>query len=145
HNPEIASTLAAYTLGGRIFEHHYTNDREWLGTDNNFSITPPMLEKLVQGLAEIRVSLGSPEKIRLPIEDSYTIERRKKLVWTRNIEVGAVLQAGDIAAKCPGDGVFPWEQDRVIGARLLSYASADSDVQGSDVGLSLQTEAGVSE
>ena len=46
HNFEIAPTLAAFTLGGRIFEHHYTNDRGWKGTDNHFSLTPPMLREL---------------------------------------------------------------------------------------------------
>jgi sialic acid synthase len=145
HNPEIVSTLAAYTLGGRIFEHHYTNDRDWLGTDNNFSITPTTLAKLVEGLAEIRVSLGSADKVRWPVEDDYTIERRKKLVWTRDIEVGSTIQPGDLTAKCPGDGVFPWEKDRIVGTKLLNIATAESDVLGSDMGLSLKTEAGVSE
>jgi sialic acid synthase len=144
HNPGIASTLAAYTLGGRIFEHHYTNDREWLGTDNNFSITPSMLRELVEGLEEIRVSLGSPEKVRWPVEDDYTIERRKKLIWTRDVEAGATIQPGDLTAKCPGDGVFPWEFDRVVGSKLLSTVTAESDVTGGQVGLSLQTETGVS-
>ena len=43
----------------------------------------------------------------------------KKLVAARDLELGHVLTAGDIAIKSPADGGLPpYELDRLIGRRL---------------------------
>lgn len=137
HNPEIHTTLSAYTLGGRIFEHHYTNDRAWKGTDNNFSITPETLKTLIHALEEIRQSLGDGNKYCFPEEDAYTVERRKKLVWASDLPAGHSVSRADIAIKCPGDGIQPYDIDSVIGTTLLREVRGETDVSTSDVSTEL--------
>ena len=131
HNPNVYATLGAYTLGGRIFEHHYTNDRDWKGTDNHFSLTPETLTELVEGLAEIRVALGSTEKFMEPVEESFTIERRKKMVAARDLPVGHVLTRNDINYKCPGDGIEPWQIDEVVERQVEVAIAAEEDIRWS--------------
>ena len=128
HNPDVPSTLAAYTLGGRIFEHHYTNDRAWKGTDNPFSLTQEMLRRLVDGLDEIRLALGVSEKFCTPVEAAPTTERRKKLVAARDIAEAMVITRDDIAIKCPGDGIHPYDIGRVIGRVAARAIEAEKDI-----------------
>lgn len=142
HNPEIHTTLSAYTLGGRIFEHHYTNDRDWKGTDNNFSITPDTLKTLVHALDEIRQALGDGEKYCFLEEEAYTIERRKKLVWARDLPAGHIVSRSDLAIKCPGDGIQPYDIGMVIGSKLLTDVRVEADVATVDLGVDLAVGTG---
>ena len=128
HQPNWAVNIAAYTLGGRVFENHYNNDRDWKGTDNNFSLTPEMLTQFVSGVNEVRVALGSHEKFQEPVEASYTLERRKKLVARRDIAVGHVIEEADLAIKCPGDGLQPWQLNDVVGKPALEAIEAEEDI-----------------
>lgn len=140
HNPNFYATIAAYTLGGRVFEHHYTNDRSWRGTDNHFSLDPGMLKKLVEGLEEVRQAIGDGQKHRFPEEHTYTLERRKKLVWSRELPAGHVITANDIEIKCPGDGVKPFELPKVLNLKLKKAVVAEGDVLPEQVGVPLEME-----
>jgi len=81
HNVSWAPTLAAFALGGRIFEHHYTNDRSWKGTDNHFSLTSDSLAELRAACDAALPALGDGQKRQDPRERGYTVERRKSLHW----------------------------------------------------------------
>jgi len=133
HHANWAVNIAAYTLGARIFENHFTNDRTWKGTDNPFSLTQTMMSDFVTGVNEVRVALGSDEKFVTPVEVKPTIERRKKLVAARAIARGKAIERGDIAIKCPGDGIPPYEIGKVIGRRALIDIPAESDLSGANV------------
>lgn len=136
HNLDIAPTLAAYTLGGRIFEHHYTNDRAWKGTDNVFSLTPDMLASLRSGLDSIHDALGDGEKHQFAVEHDYTVERRKSLYWKRALAEGDTVTREDIAILCPGpseEGFEPYDLDRVLGSVVVSDVAAEEAVRRSDV------------
>jgi sialic acid synthase len=128
HNPRYIPTFAAYAVGARIFEHHYTNDRSWKGTDNAFSLTPDMLKDLVDGLAEIRASMGTGIKYPQKVELTPTLERRKKLVARRGILRGAVISREDIAILCPGDGIPPYELWSIVGKVASVDIKADEDL-----------------
>ncbi len=139
HSPEIYTSLAAFALGGRVFEHHYTNDREWKGTDNAFSLTPETLKELTHGLDEIGEALGNGRKYCFPEEEPYTIERRKKLVWAGDLSAGQIVGRHDLAIKCPGDGIQPYEIADVIGEQVLADVSAEQDVLSSDLAVGSKT------
>ena len=44
--------IAAYTLGARWIERHFTKDKNWKGTDHGASLEPYELKNLVDGLNE---------------------------------------------------------------------------------------------
>lgn len=50
HHLGIAIDCAAYTLGARWIERHFTKDRTWKGTDHAASLEPDGLRKLVRNL-----------------------------------------------------------------------------------------------
>jgi N-acetylneuraminate synthase/sialic acid synthase len=54
HDNGIAMPLAAYMLGARVVEKHFTLDRAMRGSDHSFSLEPQGLQKLVRDLRRAR-------------------------------------------------------------------------------------------
>jgi N-acetylneuraminate synthase len=68
HHLGIAIDIAAYTLGARWIERHFTKDRTWKGTDHAASLEPQGLQKLVRDLNAVYEALHFKEQEILPIE-----------------------------------------------------------------------------
>lgn len=68
HHLGIAVDIAAYTLGARWIERHFTLDRTWKGTDHSASLEPHDLKGLVEGLKNTSKALTYKEKEILEIE-----------------------------------------------------------------------------
>jgi len=68
HHLGIAIDVAAYTLGARWVERHFTKDRTWKGTDHAASLEPQGMSKLVRDLNATYKSLTYKEQEILDIE-----------------------------------------------------------------------------
>lgn len=133
HSQDWVTTLAAFALGGRVFEHHFTNDRSWKGTDNPFSLTPDGFARLRQACDATMQALGDGQKRRDSREESYTVERRKALSWRVDLASGATVQADHLIALCPGDGIGPDRQDEIVGKRTARAVKAMERVREEDL------------
>jgi sialic acid synthase len=118
HDNGIAMAVAAYVLGARIVEKHFTLNRALKGTDHAFSLEPQGLEKMVRDLRRTREALGDGIKRVFQSETAPATKMSKKLVAAADLPAGHVLRDEDIAAKSPGDGLPPREIDRLVGRRL---------------------------
>jgi N-acetylneuraminate synthase/sialic acid synthase len=111
--------LVAYMLGARVIEKHFTLDHALKGTDHAFSLMPDGMRRLVRDLRRVPEALGDAEKRPLAVERKPLEKMGKKLVAARELELGHVLTAEDIAIKSPADGGLPpYELDRLVGRRL---------------------------
>jgi N-acetylneuraminate synthase/sialic acid synthase len=128
HENGIAMAVAAYVLGARVVEKHFTLNHTWKGTDHAFSLEPIGMRKLVRDLRRTRMALGTGLKCPLPAEQSPLLKMSKKLVASRALEPGHVLTAADIAMKSPGDGLAPYFLDQVIGRILTRPLQPDDDI-----------------
>jgi N-acetylneuraminate synthase/sialic acid synthase len=126
HDNGIAMAVAAYVLGARIVEKHFTLNRALKGTDHRFSLEPQGLRKLVRDLRRTRLALGDGHKSMYPSETDPIIKMAKKLVAARDLPAGHTLSEADIAMKSPGDGLPPYELDRVLGRTLRHPVQTDS-------------------
>lgn len=79
HHLGIAVDVAAYTLGAKWIERHFTKDRTWKGTDHAASLEVPGLQKLVRDLNSTYKALSFKQKAILDIEE----EQRKKLKYRK--------------------------------------------------------------
>ena len=52
----------------------------------------------------------------------------KKLVAVRDLPTGHRLEPDDIAIKSPGDGLPPYELDKIIGKRLVKELKEDENI-----------------
>ena len=128
HENGIAMAVAAYVLGARVVEKHFTLNHTWKGTDHAFSLEPIGMRKLVRDLRRTRQALGNGIKCPAPSERSAMVKMGKKLVAGRALPAGHVLGAGDIAMKSPGDGLPPYALDQVVGKTLTRALQPDDDI-----------------
>jgi N-acetylneuraminate synthase/sialic acid synthase len=125
HDNGIAMAVAAYVLGGRIVEKHFTLDRAMRGSDHAFSLEPQGMRKMVRDLRRLRLALGDGVKREHPSEVEPITKMAKRLVAARDLPAGHVLAAEDLAARSPGNGMPPYELDRVVGRTLSRPLAAD--------------------
>ena len=128
HDNGIAMPVAAYVLGARIIEKHFTLNRAMKGTDHVFSLEPQGLRKLVRDLRRVEVALGDGTKSMYASESEPAMKMAKKLVAASDLPAGHTLREEDIAAKSPGDGLPPYELDRLVGRTLRHPLRADDEL-----------------
>ena len=68
HHLGMAVDVAAYALGARWIERHFTKDRTWKGTDHAASLEVPGLQKLVRDVHAVADSLTYKQTEILEIE-----------------------------------------------------------------------------
>jgi len=133
HQDGIAMAVAAYVLGARVFEKHFTLHHTWKGTDHAFSLEPTGLRKYVRDLRRVRVALGNGIKRVLPCEEKSLFKMGKKLVAARDLPAGHVLAREDVAIKSPNDGLPPYEIENVIGKMTLRALKEDENILFEDL------------
>ena len=108
--------VAAFVLGSRIVEKHFTLNRALKGTDHVFSLEPPGLRKMVRDLR--RTQRGARRRDEDGASERGRAARRR---WARSSSPPAICPPatcssdGDLALKSPGDGLPPYELERVLG------------------------------
>jgi len=132
HDNGIAMPVAAYMLGARIIEKHFTLNRAMKGTDHAFSLEPVGLRKMVRDLDRIFSAMGNGEKKIYESEKAPIIKMGKSLVVAHDLPVGHVLTAADVVMKSPGGGIPPYEIDAVLGM-VTTKALHEDDFLSFDV------------
>jgi sialic acid synthase len=134
HQNGIAMAVVAYMLGARVIEKHFTLDHALKGRDHAFSLMPEGLRRLVRDVHRVPAALGDAEKRPLPVEADPLEKMGKKLVASRDLELGHVLAPADLAIKSPADGgLRPYELDRLVGRRLRRPVAFEDFVTFDDV------------
>ncbi len=128
HDNGIAMPLAAYILGARVIEKHFTLNHTWKGTDHAFSLEPIGMRKMVRDLKRARVAMGDGQKKFYESEAGAGIKMGKKIVAARDLPEGTMIGADDLILKSPGDGLPPYEIDKVIGSSLKVPVARDGDL-----------------
>ncbi len=129
HYNGIAMAVAAYVLGARIIEKHFTLNHTSRGTDHALSLEPVGMRKMIRDLRRARLALGDGVKRRLPGEEGAMVKMGKTLVAARDLPAGHLLTAADIAVKSPGGGLPPYDLDRLLGRRLSQALRADDMIR----------------
>ena len=125
HDNGIAMPVAAYVLGARIVEKHFTLNRAMKGTDHAFSLEPVGLRKMVRDLERTHKALGDGQKKIYDSEKAPIIKMGKSLVVARDLPAGHALTCNDIVMKSPGGGIPPCELESVLGRVTLKALYED--------------------
>jgi N-acetylneuraminate synthase/sialic acid synthase len=125
HDNGIAMPVAAYMLGARIVEKHFTLNRAMKGTDHAFSLEPVGLRKMVRDLDRTFKAMGDGQKKLYDSERAPIVKMGKSLVVARSLPSGHVLGPADVVMKSPGGGIPPYELDKVIGRVTLKPLHED--------------------
>lgn len=133
HSPGLAVTVAAAARGAAVIEKHLTLDRRLPGPDHAASVEPAELAGLVRNLRLVESALGDGNKRPAPCERDTMAVARRSLVAARDLPAGHRLEAADLAAKRPADGVPPSALDAVIGRRLAHPLAVDAALRWQDL------------
>lgn len=125
HDNGIAMAPVAYMLGARVIEKHFTLNHAWKGTDHAFSLEPIGMRKLVRDLRRTKIALGDGEKKCYPEEKQPIIKMSKKAVSAKALSAGHILRETDIIFKSPGDGIKPYEIEKMLGKRTKKELQED--------------------
>lgn len=74
HHNGKSIDVAAYALGARVFERHYTLDRTWKGTDHAASLEPEGIRRLKLNLMYTYEAMKYKETEILPIEEVQRVK-----------------------------------------------------------------------
>jgi N-acetylneuraminate synthase len=133
HTPGVAVPLAAAALGAVVIEKHFTLDRNLPGPDHRASLEPAELAAMVQGIRQVEVALGSPDKLPTRSELKNRDIARRSLVAARSIRKGERFSEENLTTKRPGTGVSPFYYWEFIGQVAHKDFQADEVISLKDI------------
>jgi sialic acid synthase len=133
HDSGILIPAAAYLLGARIIEKHFTLNRSFKGTDHAMSLEPEGLTKMINGFKKLKASLGSNKKEKMPYEKKFVFKMKKAIVASKNLSKGHLLTKEDIEFKSPGEGLESYKAEFLIGKKLNQNIFEDQAITLLDV------------
>lgn len=131
HEKGLAITLAAFTMGAKVIERHFTLDRTMKGGDHAASLEEPGLHRLIRDLHILSQALGDSVKRLQPSETGCFKKLTKSVVSTRRLESGEILKRSDLTTKGPGastqnDGINPMNLEKLVGVKVLQTIPEDT-------------------
>lgn len=117
---------AAYALGARVIEKHFTLDKTLAGNDHYHAMDPDDAERIVKGIEFIDTILGKADLVPLASEADARRHARRSLVSARVLAKGSVLSEKDVVCKRPGTGISPIDIGKAVGMTLARDVDADT-------------------
>lgn len=135
HTPGHAAVLGAVTLGARVVEKHFTDDRRRTGPDHPFSMEPDAWEAMVTATRQLERALGSAEKFVTPNEQETVIVQRRCLRAARSIQAGEVFtrEMIDVLRPATPGAIQPFEIGTVIGKRAAVELAAGQELRWTQI------------
>jgi len=126
HSMNPATVVASISLGARVFEKHFTDDKKREGPDHKFAVDPKEWSEMVFLAKEAFHSLGDGFK---KIEEN---EIESRIVQQRCLRAKVNIKEGQIISKdlieslrpCPDDAIRPWNEEIIIGKKASANINA---------------------
>ena len=135
HSGEIYPSIAAATLGARVFEFHAVFDKRMFGPDSTSSLTIDQIKELVRALGLVKNMLEHPvdKSLNTPLARSKTLFG-KSLALRQDLPKGSILRIEHLETKKPsGLGVDASEYQSVLGKRLKKSLTRNSFLKIDDI------------
>ena len=117
HTLDIINPIAATAMGAKVYEKHFTIDKNLPGPDHRMSLNPEELFNTIKSIRETELALGTSQKEVLESEKENRLKLRKSIVSNRDIKKNEIIKENMISIKRPGTGIPPSEIGVVIGKK----------------------------
>jgi N-acetylneuraminate synthase len=135
HTIGYSTVLGAITLGARVIEKHFTDDKTRDGPDHHFSIIPIEWKQMVTAAHELFYSLGDGIK-RIEENEVQTAKMQRRSIYlASNKKAGEILHKDDIKMLRPYNekGFMPFEVNDVLGKRSMRNLYKNSLLSRGDI------------
>jgi len=105
---------AAYILGARVIEKHYTLDKTLKGNDHYHAMDPTDIRKIINEISGLQNILGSDELRYSDTENDARKYARRSIVSKCDIAKGETITADKLCFKRPGTGISPAQYKSII-------------------------------
>jgi sialic acid synthase SpsE len=133
HTLGIEVPIAAVAMGATVIEKHFTLDKSLEGPDHVASLSPLELSLMVKGIRNIEKALGSSEKKTTMSEMKNRDIARRSIHVKNDLKQGTVISSKDLVMKRPGNGISPFEADKIIGKILARDVIKDEILKLTDI------------
>lgn len=135
HIPHNCVAHAAISLGARIYEKHFTLDKNLPGPDHLSSLEPHELKVLIDEIRMIETVLGSSNKQVTSDEEENRYKLRKSIVTNDRIKTGDIFTFNNLSIKRPGTGILPKEIYNIVGKRASKDIENDTVLAIEDIAI----------
>jgi N-acetylneuraminate synthase len=130
----MTSITAAYLLGARIIEKHFTHDKSLPGNDHYHAMDVHDLRKFIGNVERLHTMLGSSSSIEaIETEEISRLKARRSIVLDADVKKGTVIRESMLTYKRPGTGVSAVHWDEVIGRTVARDLERDHVLQWEDL------------
>lgn len=133
HTIGIAAPVVAVGMGAEIIEKHITIDRRMKGTDQQGSLGPDGVNRMIRDIRIAERWLGREELYIDPAVSAAKVKLERSIATRRDLQPGDVITEADLHLLSPGDG-FKWaERDQVTGRRVKNFIPRNEIVYPKDI------------
>lgn len=134
HTLGIEIPVAAVALGAEVIEKHFTLDKEMEGPDHKASLNPVELQQMVSAIRNVELAMaGDGYKQPSESEKKNMAVARKSIHLRKELAQGAVITEKDLLMIRPGDGISPFEMDKIVGRKAGKDLPAFHKLSWSDI------------
>ena len=118
HTIGIAAPVVAVGMGAEIIEKHITIDRRMKGTDQQGSLGPDGVNRMIRDIRIAEHWLGREELYIDPAVAAAKVKLERSIATNKALHPGDIIKEEDIHLLSPGDG-FKWADcDKVVGRQV---------------------------
>ena len=121
HTLGNTALLAAFTLGAKVLEFHFTDTRKnKIFRDHKVSLTKNETKELIQSISRVKILLGKTNKIptKCEIKSKHIKSFRRATYFNRDLSKGYKIKEKDLVYLRPNVGLDARETQKVIGKKL---------------------------
>jgi len=117
HTTDRLVPIIATAMGANLIEKHFTIDKNLKGPDHKASLEKRELTEMINDIRITEKIFGSYEKKPTDSEKKIMNIVRKSLVSNMDIKTGSIITVDMIDIKRPGNGLPPYDIEKIVGKR----------------------------
>ena len=133
HGVDESAVPLAVAMGASLYERHLALEEDDLAVDAAVSSPPARFAALVDAARRAAAALGSGDKACSAVEEMNLLPSRRALYAARSLEIGHVVQAGDLIALRPAVGLEPRQHAAIVGRVLTRDVAVGTPFLGRDI------------
>jgi N-acetylneuraminate synthase len=128
HTLDNNTAIASIAMGASIIEKHFTLDRKSGGPDDSFSLEPPELRALCQGVKTAWLALGKVDYGSKSSEQG-NLKFRRSLYFVCDLKAGEIIENKHVRSVRPGYGLAPKYLYQILGKRVACDVDRNTAVE----------------